>query len=58
MTILYAIKNIKSIAASVIALCAAIAAQSANAFELSTYADNSRMSTGRWAKISVTEDGM
>lgn len=58
MTILYAIKNIKSIAASAIALCVALAAPSANAFDLSTYADNSRMSTGRWAKISVTEDGM
>lgn len=25
---------------------------------MSTYADNSRMSTGRWAKISVTDDGI
>ncbi len=58
MTKLYAIKNIKSIATAAIALCMALAAPSARAFDLSTYAESSRMSTGRWVKISVTEDGM
>lgn len=41
-----------------VALCMTMPAPSAGAFELSTYADNSRMSTGRWAKISVTDDGI
>lgn len=58
MTLLYDIKNIKSYVVGIIALCILMLPTAARAFDLSTYAESSRLSTGRWAKISVTEDGI
>lgn len=59
MTILYALKhNIKSLVLAATALCIAMAPSTAGAFDLSTYAENSRLSSGRWAKISVDGDGI
>lgn len=58
MTLLYNISKIKSIVVRALSLCVMLLPFAAQAFELDTYAENSRMSTGRWAKISITDDGI
>lgn len=58
MTIFDTIKNIKIYVAAVIALCATLIPAEAHAFDLSTYAENSRLASGRWVKVSVTADGI
>ena len=58
MTIFYTAKNIKNTVTAALVLCMALIAPAAGAFELSTYAESSRLASGRWAKISVTADGM
>lgn len=58
MKILYASRHIKSVILAAVALCTTVLTPSAGAFDLSTYAENSRLSSGRWVKISVTADGI
>lgn len=58
MTRLYSAKNIRNTVIGAIALCMALIAPGATAFDLSTYATGSRLATGRWAKISVSADGV
>ena len=41
-----------------VAVAAIVSASRVSAFELSTYADNSRLANGKWVKISITADGL
>lgn len=58
MTSIFNIKYIKAYVVSALALCITMLPFTTNAFDISTYAESSKLATGRWAKISVTEDGI
>mgnify|MGYP003292716459 CR=1 FL=1 len=58
MTSIFNIKYIKAYVVSALALCISMLPFTTNAFDISTYAESSKLATGRWAKISVTEDGI
>lgn len=58
MTEYYTIKNIRLCVAALVAVCIAMLASPAAAFDLSTYAENSRLSSGHWVKVSVKTDGI
>ena len=58
MTSIFNIKNIKAYVVFALTLCITMLPFTTNAFDISTYAESSKMATGHWAKISVTEDGM
>lgn len=58
MTSIFNIKNIKAYAVIALTLCITMLPVTINALDISTYAESSKMATGHWAKISVTEDGI
>lgn len=51
-------RHIRICAATIIAVCASLLPTLAGAFDLSTYAETSRLASGTWVKISVGGDGM
>ncbi|MDE6317618.1 MAG: type IX secretion system sortase PorU, partial [Muribaculaceae bacterium] len=58
MTKYHTIKNIKIHLAAIVAVCISLIPSGARAFDLSTYAEASRLADGRWVKISIKSDGI